>query len=83
MAAALWQLAKLAFDLFLSNFGRMDTVYGTAAGIAILMLWFYYSAMTFLVGAVVGASDMDRRLTQKARRRVTRAKSRTQGSGGD
>jgi membrane protein len=74
VAAALWELAKLIFDVFLRNFGRMDTVYGTAAGIVILMLWFYYSAMTFLVGAVVGASDMDRRITQSARRRVRNVK---------
>jgi membrane protein len=74
VAAALWELAKLVFDIFLRNFGRMDTVYGTAAGIVILMLWFYYSAMTFLVGAVVGASDMDRRITQSAQRRVRKTK---------
>jgi uncharacterized BrkB/YihY/UPF0761 family membrane protein len=38
------------------------------------MLWFYYSAMTFLVGAVVGASDMDRRHTQTRSAPVTRKK---------
>jgi len=70
VAAVLWELSKLAFDMYLSNFGRIDRVYGTAAGIAIVMLWFYYSAMTFLVGAVVGASDMDRRLTQAERREL-------------
>ena len=73
VAAILWGLAKLGFDVYLKNFGRMDTVYGTAAGIIIVMLWFYYTAFTFLVGAVVGASDMDRRQTLSARRRVSGA----------
>jgi len=80
VAAILWELAKLGFDVYLRNFGRMDTVYGTAAGIVILMLWFYYTAFTFLVGAVVGASDMDRRNTLSAKRReagTRRARQRT------
>ena len=72
VAAVLWELSKLGFDVYLRNIGRMDKVYGTAAGIAILMLWFYYSAMTFLVGAVVGASDMDRRLTMAERQELAR-----------
>jgi len=73
VAAILWGLAKLGFDVYLQNFGRMDAVYGTAAGIVIVMLWFYYTAFTFLVGAVVGASDMDRRQTLSAKRRVSGA----------
>jgi len=61
VSAVLWEIAKLGFDVYLRNFGRMDKIYGAAAGMAILLFWFYYSAIIFLVGAVVGASDMDRR----------------------
>lgn len=64
VAALLWQMLKLGFDIYVRNFALMDTVYGTMAGIVLLMFWFYYSSMTFLVGAVVGAADMDRRMTQ-------------------
>lgn len=70
VAAFLWQLARLGFDFYLRNFNKLDTVYGAAAGLVILMLWIYYSAMTLLVGAVVGAADLDRRLSQSARRTV-------------
>ena len=73
VAAVLWELSKLGFDVYLLNIGRMDKVYGAATGIVVVMLWFYYSAMTFLVGAVVGASDMARRLTQAERRELARA----------
>jgi membrane protein len=66
VSALLWELAKLGFDLYIRNFGRMDKLYGAAAGLAVLLLWLYYSSLTFLVGAVVGASDTDRRLTVRA-----------------
>jgi YihY family inner membrane protein len=72
VAALLWQAARLGFDIYLRNFDKMDTVYGTATGLVVFILWIYYSAMTLLVGAVVGASDLDRRLSQKARRTVKR-----------
>lgn len=83
VAAVLWELSKLGFDVYLSNIGRMDKIYGAAAGFAIMMLWFYYSAMTFLVGAVVGASDMDRRLTQAERRELARAERRARQAATD
>lgn len=67
VAALLWQMLKMGFDVYVRNFALMDTVYGTMAGIVLLMFWFYYSAMTFLVGAVVGAADLDRRITQTVR----------------
>lgn len=70
VATALWQLARLGFDIYLRNFASMDAVYGAATGLVIFILWIYYSAFTLLVGAVVGASDLDRRLTQKARKTV-------------
>ncbi len=70
VATALWQVARFGFDFYLRNFAGMDAVYGAAAGLVIFILWIYYSAFTLLVGAVVGASDLDRRITQKARRTV-------------
>lgn len=65
VSTVLWEVAKLGFDVYLRNFGRMDKIYGAAAGMAILLFWFYYSAIIFLVGAVVGASDMDRRIARE------------------
>lgn len=75
VATALWQIARLGFDLYLKHFASMDAVYGTATGLVIFILWIYYSAFTLLVGAVVGASDLDRRITQKARRTVKKGSS--------
>lgn len=70
VAALLWLVARYGFDVYLKNFDRMDAVYGTATGLVIFILWIYYSALTLLVGAVVGASDLDRRLHHKARKTV-------------
>ena len=77
VSALLWQAARLAFDVYLRNFDRMDAVYGTATGLVIFMLWIYYSALTLLVGAVVGASDLDRRLSQSARRTVKKSRGKS------
>lgn len=77
VSAVLWEIAKLGFDVYLRNFGRMDKIYGAAAGIAILLFWFYYSAIIFLVGAVVGASDMDRRRARKSVESTKRSSKRT------
>lgn len=73
VSALLWQVARLAFDVYLRNVDKMDAVYGTATGLVMLMMWFYYSAMTLLLGAVVGAADLDRRVSQSAKRTVKKS----------
>jgi membrane protein len=49
-AVILWLIFSLAFSLYVNNFGSYDATFGSLAGVAILMLYIYYSAYILLVG---------------------------------
>ncbi|MGH2769481.1 MAG: YihY/virulence factor BrkB family protein, partial [Actinomycetota bacterium] len=53
LALALWLMFSLAFSLYVNNFGRYNAVYGTLAGVAVLMLYMHYSSFILLVGAEI------------------------------
>ena len=55
VATATWMLASLGFSLYVDNFGRYSSTYGSLAGVAVLMLWFWITALLVLVGAEVNA----------------------------
>ncbi|WP_458414707.1 YihY/virulence factor BrkB family protein [Schinkia sp. CFF1] len=50
-----WQLVSLAFSYFVLNFANYTATYGSLAGIIILMIWFYLSAMVIIVGGEINA----------------------------
>ena len=45
-----WLVATFGFALYVSNFANYGATYGALAGVIVLMLWFYVTAMV-LVGA--------------------------------
>ncbi len=47
----LWLVFSLLFSLYVNNFGSYNRTYGALAGVAILMLYIYYSAFILLFGA--------------------------------
>jgi membrane protein len=51
----LWLLASWGFSLYVSHFGSYDKTYGSIAGIIVLLLWIWISALVLLVGAEVNA----------------------------
>jgi membrane protein len=51
VALVLWLLFSLAFSLYVNNFGSYNATYGSLAGVAILMLYLYYTAYIVLLGA--------------------------------
>ena len=63
LATSLWTLASAGFSLFVSNFGNYNETYGSISAIVILLLWFWMSAMTILLGAEINYafSDHERR----------------------
>src|SRR3712207_309381 len=46
-----WLIFSLLFSLYASNAGSYNETYGSLAGVIILMLYVYYSALIMLVGA--------------------------------
>jgi membrane protein len=55
VATAAWLVASGGFALYVDNFGRYSQTYGTVAGVAILMLWLWMTALIVLVGAEINA----------------------------
>ncbi len=51
LAFAFWLAFSLLFSFYVGNFGSYGATYGSLAGIIILMLYIYYSALIMLVGA--------------------------------
>ncbi|PZO86443.1 MAG: hypothetical protein DI626_06605 [Micavibrio aeruginosavorus] len=56
IAALFWLGASSLFSLFVSNFGNYNETYGSLGAVAVLLLWFWLSALTILIGAEVNAS---------------------------
>lgn len=54
-ATILWLLASSAFRIFLRNFGTYNKMYGSLAGLVILMMWLWISGLVFLLGAEINS----------------------------
>jgi membrane protein len=55
-ATVSWQLVSLGFSYYVSNFGNYTATYGSLGGVIVLMLWFFLSGMTIIVGGQVNAT---------------------------
>jgi membrane protein len=51
LAFVFWLIFSLLFSLYASTLGTYNDTYGSLAGVIILMLYVYYSALIMLVGA--------------------------------
>ncbi|WP_240432568.1 YihY/virulence factor BrkB family protein [Rubrobacter indicoceani] len=50
-AFVFWLVFSLIFSLYVGNFGSYNATYGSLAGVVVLMLYIYYSALIVLIGA--------------------------------
>ena len=55
IGVVVWVLASWAFGKYVSHFGSYDKTYGSIAGVIVLLLWMWLSALVLLVGAEVNA----------------------------
>ncbi len=54
-AAVLWQVISFGFSFYLGNFGNYSATYGSLGGVVILLLWFFLTGLTLVVGAEINA----------------------------
>jgi membrane protein len=66
-ATALWEIAKQAFGLYVTNFATLHRIYGAYLLIVISALWIYYSSLVFIVAAEIGQLYSERATTRWAR----------------
>ena len=56
IATILWLGCSSFFSLFVSNFGNYNETYGSLGAVAVLLLWFWMSALMILLGAEINAT---------------------------
>jgi membrane protein len=54
-AVLMWLIVSLGFKLYVDNFGDYNKVYGSIAGVIVLMLWLYWGGMVLLIGGEINA----------------------------
>ncbi len=52
---AVWIILGLLFRFYVNHFGRYDATYGSLAGVAILLLFFYIDSLVLLMGAEINS----------------------------
>ncbi len=58
LTAVLFQIAKFAIGWYIGR-ATPGAAYGTAAALVVLMLWIYFSAQVFLLGAEFTAVSLE------------------------
>lgn len=55
VAVVLWVIATLGFQLYVSNFGSYDQIYGSLGAVIIFMLWLLITTVIIVLGAVINS----------------------------
>lgn len=63
---ALWIVASVAFNLYVSSLGNYSKTYGPFAGVIVLILWLFISSLAVLIGGELNA-EVERQGERRAR----------------
>ena len=66
VATALWLVGSIAFAIYVRNFASYQETFGTLAGVVILLIWLWLSAIIILLGA-----EFDSEMEAQTRRDTT------------
>lgn len=70
ITGVLWELAKIGFSWYVTNFANFSAVYGSLASVILLLVWIYYSSVVTILGAQISAL-YNVRVVNPARRQVS------------
>ena len=56
LATLLSILVSVGFSFYINNFGQYNTLYGSIGTLVVVMLWFYFMALSLLIGFELNAS---------------------------
>ena len=67
-ATLLWEVARNIFKYYINNMLSGNPLYGAFVLIIAILLWVFYSACLFIVGAEIGQLFRERQLIKDERR---------------
>ena len=56
LATVLSIIVSVGFSFYINNFGKYNTLYGSIGTLVVVMLWFYFMALSLLIGFELNAS---------------------------
>ena len=65
LATVMWLGASLLFSFYVSSFGSYAETYGSLAGVVVLILWLYLSALAVMIGGELNA-ELERQSASEA-----------------